>query len=524
MEPSATALSSQDGLRGPQKTSKSRSKNLKVRRLGDGISGAPFLLRKDIECLIFGGESVPNYRFDRFEVDPQRRLLLRDGYPVPLTEKPFQVLLVLLSRVDQVVSRERLLDAVWSDCHVTEANLTQSISVLRKALGETPESRRFIVTVPRQGYRFVASLEKEGEPEERRSPRWRWAAIFAVALVLAALVPWQWSGDANPDREAASTLCQRAQMLARNRTPDGIRQAVPLFHQALTLDPDYEPALIGISDVYLFHGYYRLARIPPRRAYSRAAWAAQRVLDRNPDSFEAITNLAFIAWMNDRDPARAEPLFRRAEGLCPDCPKTIHWFALFLITHGRVDEAQERLERAVRNDPLRASAVAALADLDLARGDLPAARRMLEQALETDPLFPWAHLKLGMLLLHNDAPVEGLQHLQRARDLLGDDFPTVLGTLGVAHAILGQEDRAREILERLQRRVEQEALPAAIDLALIHDALGETEPARRWFDRALENREIYPQTLHGLLGDGPLAQISILRDSPEAVLDSPPGS
>jgi Tol biopolymer transport system component/DNA-binding winged helix-turn-helix (wHTH) protein len=85
--------------------------------------------------------------------------LWRDGRPVPLTSKTFELLVVLLERRDRVVSKDELLGLVWPDTAVNENNLARQISSLRRALGQRPDQHDFIVTVPGQGYRFVAMVE-----------------------------------------------------------------------------------------------------------------------------------------------------------------------------------------------------------------------------------------------------------------------------------------------------------------------------------------------------------------------------
>lgn len=105
--------------------------------------------------------SVPEkrqYQFDQFRVDPVRRLLLKDGDVVPITPKSFAILLILLERRGQVVDKKLLIEQVWSDAYVTEANLTQNISSLRKVLGERAGDCRYVVTLPGQGYSFVAEV------------------------------------------------------------------------------------------------------------------------------------------------------------------------------------------------------------------------------------------------------------------------------------------------------------------------------------------------------------------------------
>jgi DNA-binding winged helix-turn-helix (wHTH) protein/tetratricopeptide (TPR) repeat protein/TolB-like protein len=99
------------------------------------------------------------YRFDDFIVDPVRRLLLRNGEPVAVTPKAVSLLLALLERPGEVVDKAELFQKIWPDTYVTDANLTQNVSFLRKALGESAQARRYVATVPGQGYSFVGEVQ-----------------------------------------------------------------------------------------------------------------------------------------------------------------------------------------------------------------------------------------------------------------------------------------------------------------------------------------------------------------------------
>jgi DNA-binding winged helix-turn-helix (wHTH) protein/Tfp pilus assembly protein PilF len=91
-------------------------------------------------------------------MDPDKQVLLRDNQPVPVTPKAFETLLVLVRRNREVVSKDELLKTVWPDAFVEESNLSQNIFLLRKALGDTSETRNYIVTLPGRGYRFAAEV------------------------------------------------------------------------------------------------------------------------------------------------------------------------------------------------------------------------------------------------------------------------------------------------------------------------------------------------------------------------------
>ena len=108
-------------------------------------------------------------RFGVFEMDPEQRELRRSGLKVKLQDQPFQLLAVLLERAGELVTREQLRSELWpADTFVDfDHSLNAAIKRLRDALGDDPENPRFIETVPRRGYRFLADISKprSGQPE-----------------------------------------------------------------------------------------------------------------------------------------------------------------------------------------------------------------------------------------------------------------------------------------------------------------------------------------------------------------------
>lgn len=105
-------------------------------------------------------KTAPNvvYAFGPFRIDPERQTMLRDGRPVAITPKVLKVLLELATRSHELVTKDELLQAVWPGRVVEEANLSQCIFILRRLLGDTGDQRRYIVTVPRRGYRFAEEV------------------------------------------------------------------------------------------------------------------------------------------------------------------------------------------------------------------------------------------------------------------------------------------------------------------------------------------------------------------------------
>jgi len=101
-----------------------------------------------------------SFDFGRFRLKTAERVLLREGEPVPLTPKVFDILITLLENRGQIVEKDNLMKRVWPTTFVEEGNLTQNVSLLRKALGENAGEVQFIETVPRRGYRFVAPVRE----------------------------------------------------------------------------------------------------------------------------------------------------------------------------------------------------------------------------------------------------------------------------------------------------------------------------------------------------------------------------
>ncbi len=173
------------------------------------------------------GQTRHLYTLGPFVLDADQRLLLRDGKPVPLAPKAIDTLLLLVRNAGRLVEKDDLMKEVWPDAFVEEGNLTKNISVLRHALGNGDTGREYIETVPKRGYRFVASLaavvpNSEGpaaktEPQQLavatpalnpnalaglhpapeltgRTERWPWRLTTTVlgVLVLAGLLGWVW--------------------------------------------------------------------------------------------------------------------------------------------------------------------------------------------------------------------------------------------------------------------------------------------------------------------------------------------
>ena len=109
----------------------------------------------------------PFYEFGPFLLDTIQHVLLKEGKAVALTPKTYDTLLLLVQNSGRMLSKEELMKSLWPDSFVEESNLTQQVSMIRRALGDSPGDPHFIVTVPGRGYRFSAEVRNWGDEKER---------------------------------------------------------------------------------------------------------------------------------------------------------------------------------------------------------------------------------------------------------------------------------------------------------------------------------------------------------------------
>jgi DNA-binding winged helix-turn-helix (wHTH) protein len=159
---------------------------------------------------------MASLRFDRFELDEADARLTCAGQPVALPPKPFAVLCTLARTPRMLVTKNALLDAVWGHRFVTESVLKSAISEVRAVLGDDPKQPRYIETVSRRGYRFVAATAG-GAPQsataiERDSAGL--AALTALCRADAALAALIRTVAATLDRERPSSSLPAAECLS----------------------------------------------------------------------------------------------------------------------------------------------------------------------------------------------------------------------------------------------------------------------------------------------------------------------
>jgi len=127
------------------------------------------------------------HEFGLFRLDSAERLLLRAGQPVSLTPKAFDLLVYLVDHAGRLVTKQALMSELWPNSFVEEANLTFTVSALRKALGDGPNGEALIQTVPTRGYRFVAPVTRQGNPTVSATPETTFGSIPALVRLIGVI-------------------------------------------------------------------------------------------------------------------------------------------------------------------------------------------------------------------------------------------------------------------------------------------------------------------------------------------------
>ena len=230
------------------------------------------------------------HRFTDFRLDSGGFRLFKQDRPVPLAPKALDLLLLLVTRQGSMISKDEIMRALWPDVAVTDNALTQVVSDLRQALGDDPLSPRYIETVPRRGYRFIATVDTQ---DAAAPPRPAAGAAAPVTTVPRAGV-----------RETSNIDAFRAFTDGRLRLermdPAEVPMAIGDFERAIALEPRYAPAYVGLAHARFWLFETSRARNTPDRAQLAAAIAdAHRAIDLDPDLAEAHAALALMltsAW------------------------------------------------------------------------------------------------------------------------------------------------------------------------------------------------------------------------------------
>jgi TolB-like protein/DNA-binding winged helix-turn-helix (wHTH) protein len=270
------------------------------------------------------------------------------------------------------------------------------------------------------------------------------------------------------------------------RTQEPLNKSISFFQQATAKDPSYALAYCGLADAYALLGFR--GGFPSKDALLRAKVAALRATELDDTLGDAHASRAFIAETYEWDWATAEREYKRALELNPGDARVHHWYAGYLMYVGRFEEGISEARWARDLDPLSSPVNNALAGRLLASGRYDEAFEQVQKTIQLDPRFAPAHQTLGWAYLHNGKHEEAIQEFQRSLQLSGTDDTDLLLDLGFAYATAGNQNEARRILAKLRALHERGLVPSG-SIAILYGALGETNEAFAWLEKAYQERD-----------------------------------
>ncbi len=281
----------------------------------------------------------------------------------------------------------------------------------------------------------------------------------------------------------AHNLYLRGRYAWNKRTPDGFKEALRYFQDAIGRDSTYALAYTGVADSYLSLFDYDLMSAAEANPKARAAATHALALDPSlPEAHNSLAHLLLHEW----DWQGSEAEFKRALELDPAQAGTYHWYALALTSVGKVDEAAGAMERAEQLDPLSPRISA---DLGMAYYAARHYDKTLDQERKTlrlEPAYATSYWIMGMAYEQKGKFAEATKSLDSALKLQPGN-PNYLAELARSYALAGQTADSRKILGDLLHPAKGNVV-SPFFIALVYTALGDKDQAFGWLGRSVDER------------------------------------
>jgi len=279
----------------------------------------------------------------------------------------------------------------------------------------------------------------------------------------------------------------RGRFLWSQETHQSLDEAVTEFQKAVSLDPKYALAYVGLADTYNVLGGYGF--VPPEQAWPKGKAAAAKALELAPNSSDAYGTMAFAAFYYDWNWSETEELFRKALSINPNNQVAHEFYASYLHAMGRLDEAEKQIRIAQDLDPLSGWVRDDKGWILLSRHRPEEAVVEFRKAIELNPRFPAAHLSLAVAYSRLKQYDKAFQEVEEA-ERLGGSPTRVLEIRGSVQALSGDIAGAETTVETLKSgKISGRMSPYSV--ALIYTALGRKSDALDWLDKAFQEKDTW---------------------------------
>jgi len=416
-----------------------------------------------------------------FLVEPSLHRISKAGAARHVEPKVMELLVLLATRPGEVFTKEEISERLWPGIFVSESSVFRHVSELRRLLGDDRSRPRYVATIPKRGYRLVASVSLPGEARPRPARR-PWVAILVAssAIALSTISSRTGSPPVTPEAYAAflkgDLYENRIDCASFDRSLVAYREAMTHDARFLETYPKLLEALIATAV---------LGCQPPGPLFDEVESLLGRARENglDPARYDAAAGALFF-W-RDRDVDEALRRFRTG-GEDADLS-----YAMALVASGRNEEAVFEARRCLAELPVDLGENWAMGGVLYFAGRYPEAIEQFRATLELYPDFRPAMQLLALSywmagdveraleLAEKSEPGEPEENVRLNR------FDVVPGYI---FAAAGRTARARRILEQWEKRAEIEWVPKT-SLALLHLALGERREADRWLEEARRDQD-----------------------------------
>lgn len=455
------------------------------------------------------------YEFEEFRLDAENPSLWRGGELVSISPKALEILILLVEKKGEIVTRENLLETVWKETFVEEGNINYTISLLRKALGD----KKFVQTVPRRGYRFVAEVKEVSTEIETAQPaisenkdaaqiesksivpvqkiKNRRAFLFAAAaaILLLSLFAFSWKSPSEsktksnlPPKADSMQAYKRGMMILNDKDVENrARLAVDELQQAVTLDPTSAIAHAGLAEG-LASTAVSMTNEKSAEFYAKAKIAVEKAFLLDENLFEAHLARGWIRRNGDWDWTGAEEDFKRALEINPKSALAHFRYSQLLSNLGRHKEALAEIEKAAAIDPLSEIILSGHYPLLESAGEYDRALKMAQENVQLNSENPFARRALATFQYHTGDYANVIENGDILFQKSGKRNFAWLSLLAASYLKVGQPEKADEMLRELeaQSRTDKKAL---YSLAMNYAELGRREEALAALEKCFEMRE-----------------------------------
>ena len=273
----------------------------------------------------------------------------------------------------------------------------------------------------------------------------------------------------------------RGRYFWNKRTPDGIKQAIDQFQQAIQRDPNFALGYTGLADSYIALTFYNFAA--PHETMPKAKESALKAVALDDTAAEPQASLGNILVNYDWNWSAAEKAFKRSIELKPDYATGHEWYAIhYLTATGRLEEAVQEMKKALELEPASLIMNTFMGATLYYAGRYDEAVDQCRRTIEMDPNFAVAHWHLGLAYEQKQVFDAAIEEFQKAVSLSGGS-PLMKAALGHAYAKSQKKDEANKILGELNELSKQEYV-SSYEVATIYVALGDNEQAFQLLEKA----------------------------------------